>query len=96
MFLNLFNACQSINQSINQSIFSALTLLVGQDEWHLAIKNLSGEVLTWLSVRGKMQIQMAQVIPLPLTVTRSSKSRLVLPFWYWLTQIVRTKGIKRV
>jgi len=31
---------------------------------------------------------MAQLMPLPLTVPCSSKSRLVLPFWYWLTRIV--------
>jgi len=30
--------------------FSALTLLVGQQEGHLACKNLSGGVLAWLSV----------------------------------------------
>ena len=26
-----------------------------------------------------------QLMPLPLTVSCFSKSRLVLPFWYWLT-----------
>jgi len=30
--------------------FSALTLLVGWQEWHPACKELSGEVLAWLSV----------------------------------------------
>jgi len=35
--------------------FSALTLLVGQQEGHLACKKLSGEVLAWLSVRSKVQ-----------------------------------------
>ena len=30
--------------------FSALTLLVGQQEGHRACKKLSGGVLTWLSV----------------------------------------------
>jgi len=30
--------------------FSALTLLVGQQERHLACKKLSGGVLAWLSV----------------------------------------------
>jgi len=29
---------------------SALTLLVGRQEGHLAFKKLSGEVLAWLSV----------------------------------------------
>jgi len=36
---------------IRQSLaFSALTLLVGQQEGHPACKKLSGEVLAWLSV----------------------------------------------
>jgi len=30
--------------------FSALTLLVGRQEGHRPYKNLSGEVLAWLSV----------------------------------------------
>jgi len=36
-------------------------------------------------------LHMAQLMPLPLTVCCSSKSRLVLPFWYWLTQVVPEK-----
>jgi len=35
--------------------FSALTLLVGQQEGHLACKKLSGEVLAWLSVWSEVQ-----------------------------------------
>ena len=35
--------------------FSALTLLVGQQEGHPACKKLSGGVLTWLSVWSKVQ-----------------------------------------
>jgi len=34
---------------------------------------------------------MAQLMPLPLIVS-SVKARLVLPFWYRLTQVVRDKG----
>jgi len=34
-------------------------------------------------------LHMAQLMPLPLS---SVKSRLVLPFWYRLTQIVPEKG----
>ena len=33
-------------------------------------------------------LHMAQLMPLSLTVSCSSKSRLVLPFWYWLTAVV--------
>jgi len=36
--------------------FSALTLLVGQQEGHPACKNLSGGVLAWLSVWSEVQI----------------------------------------
>jgi len=35
--------------------FSALMLLVGQQEGHLACKKLSGEVLVWLSVWSEVQ-----------------------------------------
>jgi len=35
--------------------FSALTLLVGRQEGHLACKKLSGEVLAWLSVWSELQ-----------------------------------------
>ena len=35
---------------------------------------------------------MAQLVPLLLIISYSSKSRLVLPFWYQLTQIVPDKG----
>ena len=37
------------------NIFSALTLLVGQQEGHPACKKLSGGVLAWLSVWSKVQ-----------------------------------------
>jgi len=49
--------------------FSALTLLVGQQEGHLACKKLSGRVLAWLS--GWSEVHVAQLMPLPLS-TRSS------------------------
>jgi len=35
--------------------FSALTLLVGRQEGHLACKKTSGEVLAWLSVWSEVQ-----------------------------------------
>jgi len=37
-------------------------------------------------------LHMAQLMPLPPTVSCFSKSRLVLPFWYWLTRVVPDKG----
>ena len=53
--------------------FSAWTLLVGRQEGHLACKKLSGGVLAWLSVWSEVQTCiikiMAQLMPLPLTVS---------------------------
>ena len=37
-------------------------------------------------------LHMAQLMPLPLTVSCFSKITLVLPFWYQLTQVVADKG----
>ena len=37
-------------------------------------------------------LHMAQLMPLPLTVSCFSKSRLVLPFWYRPTWVVPEKG----
>ena len=73
--------------------FSALTLLVGRQEGHLACKKLSGGVLAWLSVWSKVQTciwpSWCHCHSLSLA---SVKSRLVLPFWYRLTQVVLDKG----
>ena len=33
-------------------------------------------------------VHMTQLTTLPLTISCSSKSRLVLPFWCWLTRVV--------
>jgi len=41
------------------SAFSALTLLVGRQEGHLACKKLSGGVLAWLSVWSEVQCRLA-------------------------------------
>jgi len=43
------------NKQAGSFAFSALTLLVWQQERHLACKKLSGWVLAWLSVCGKVQ-----------------------------------------
>ena len=54
--------------------FSALTLLVGRQEGHPACKKQSGGVLAWLSVWSEVQTCiMAQLMPLPLTVSCFSK-----------------------
>jgi len=73
--------------------FSALTLLVGWQEGHPACKKLSGGVLAWLSVWSEVQTciwpRWCNCHSLSLA---SVKSRLVLPFWYRLTQVVPDKG----
>jgi len=75
------------------SPFSALTLLVGWQEGHPACKKLSGGLLVWLSVWSESaDLHMAQLMPLPHTVSCYSKIQIVLPFWYWLTRVVPEKG----
>jgi len=61
--------------------FSALTLLVGRPEGHPACKKQSGGVLVWLSCleRGA-DLHMAQLMPLPLTVSCSSKIQIGFTF----------------
>ena len=75
------------------SSFSALTLLVGRQEGHPACKKLSGGVLAWLSVWSEVQtcIRPSWCHCRSLSLA-SVKSRLVLPFWYRLTQEVPDKG----
>jgi len=62
--------------------FSALTLLVGRQEGHPACKKLSGGVLVWLSVclAQGADLHMAQLMPLPLTVSCSSKIQIGFTF----------------
>ena len=73
--------------------YSALMLLVGRQEGHPACKKLSGVVLAWLSVWSRVQTcvwpSWCHCHSLSLA---SVKSRLVLPFWYRLTQVVPEKG----
>ena len=72
--------------------FSALTLLVGWQEGHPACKKLSGGGLAWLSVWSEVQTciwpSWCHCHSLSLALV---KSRLVLPFWYRLTQVVLEK-----
>jgi len=73
--------------------FSALTLLVGRQEGQTACKKTewwgAGMVI---SLGQGADLHMTQLMPLPsLTISCCSKSRLVLSFWYWLTQEVPDK-----
>jgi len=74
--------------------FSALTLVVGQQEGHLACKKLSGGVLAWLSVWSEMQICVWPGLCHCHSLSLASvKCKLVLPFWYRLTRVVQDKGL---
>ena len=68
-------------------------LLVGWQEGHPACKKQSGGMLVWLSVWREVQTciwpSWCHCHSLSLA---SVKSRLVLPFWYRLTQVVPHKG----
>ena len=73
--------------------FSALTLLVGRQERHPAHKNLSDEVLAWLSVWSKVQTLVHGTAD--ATATPSSLLQKIqngLSFWYRPTQIVLEKS----
>jgi len=56
------------------------------------VKNLSSEVLAWLSVWSEMQtcIRPSWCHCHSLFLV-SVKSRLIFPFWYWLTRVVPDK-----
>ena len=75
--------------------FSALTMLVGQQKGHPACKKLSGGLVgCWHSYLSGVMCRFAYG-PADATATHclsSVKSRLVLPFWYWLTWVVPDKG----
>jgi len=72
-------------------ILIRVIMLVGQQEWNPLCKKtewLSAGVLVCLEQGA--DLHMSQLMLLPLT---SVKSRLVLPFWYWLTWVVPEKGL---
>ena len=72
--------------------FSALTLLVGRQEGHPACKKQWWGAGVVICLGWGADLHMAQLMPLPLTISCSRKSRLVLPFWFWLTRVVPDKG----
>jgi len=74
--------------------FSALTLLVGWQEGHLACKKLSGGVLVWFlsGARCRLAYGPAYAIATHCLLLVSINTRLVLPFWHWLTLVVPEKG----
>jgi len=73
--------------------FTALTLLVGRQEGHPACKKTErwGAGVVFCLERGA-DLHMAQLMPLPLTVSCFSKIQIGFPFWYRLTCVVPEKG----
>ena len=66
---------------------------VGRQEGHPTCKKLSGGVLAWLAVWSEMQTCICSSWCHCHSLSLASvKSRLVLPFWYWLTWVVPEKG----
>jgi len=83
---------------VSVSAFSALKLLVGWQEGHPACKNLSGEVLAWLSVRSAMQmicIWSSWYHCHPI-ISCCSKIQYGLPFWCRPTRVVWKKAVKQM
>ena len=74
------NGCVWVCVCADSFAFSALTLLVGRQEGQPACKKLSGGVLAWISVWSEVQTRMAQPMPLPLTVSCSSKIQIGFTF----------------
>jgi len=72
------------NSQLNNA-FSALTLLVGSRKGIWPVKKPSGVMLAWLCLEWGADLHTAQLMPLPLTISCSSKSRLVLPSWFYLS-----------
>ena len=81
------------NPPVLEFAFSALTLLVRRQEGHPACTKLSGGVLTWLSVWGKVQIciWLSWCLCHSLSLAPINPN-LVLPFWYHLTRVVPDEG----
>jgi len=73
--------------TFSASTIGALTLLLGRQEGHPACEKKTewwnSRMVTCLG-RGA-DLYMAQLMPLPLTISCSSKSRLVLPSWLYLS-----------
>jgi len=66
--------------------FSALMLLVGQQGRHLACKKIEWWDAGMVICLGRgADLHVAQLMPLPLNISYSSKSRLVLPSWFYLS-----------
>jgi len=62
-------------------------LLVGRQEGHPACKKLGGGMLEWLCLVQGADLHVAQLMPLPVTISCFSKSRLASPFWFTFLEV---------
>jgi len=74
-----------IEDDLIKGLMSALTQLVGRQEGHRPVKTdwWDAGVVIWLGQGA--DLHMAQLVALPLTISCSSKPRLVLPSWFHLS-----------
>ena len=86
--VNVNAAYQFLNNLLPCNTFSALTLLVGRQEGHLACKKTewrgAGVVIC---MERDADLHIAQLMPLPLTVSCFSKIQFGFTFWYQLTRV---------
>jgi len=73
-------------------VFSALTLFVGRQEGHRPVKTEWWGAGVVICLERDAGVHMAQLMPLPLTVSCFSKIQIGLPFWYRPTRVVLEKG----
>ena len=83
------------SSAISSTLHSALTLFVGRRKSIRPVK-MSDEVLVWLSVWSEVQIvrirsSWCHCQPITPSSLAPFKSRLILSFWYRLTQVVLEK-----
>jgi len=69
-----------------------LTLLVGRQEGHPACKKQWWGAGVVICLEQGADLHMAQLLPLPLTVSCFSEIQIGFTFWYRLTWVVPEKG----
>jgi len=78
------NVTTSARRLLLWQFLDAVGWELGRQEGHPACKKLSGGMLAWLCAWGA-DLHIAQQMPLTPTISCSSKSRLVLPSWFYLS-----------
>jgi len=70
---------------ISSGAFSALMLMVGRQNVIQPVKTECWDSGMVICLEWGADVHMAKLMPLPLTISCSSKSRLVLPSWFYLS-----------